>query len=410
MPSLYDTRLLALIVLASSITSIVFGTPAELITSGQTVTLQAPIGDYLYQWSAEVDGSAIAQGSSQSFTFTAPVIPEGSEKKTITMQMLIRTAEGGCVNQTTALLDVYSLPACGIAGPSRPSPEEKATYNYSGGSSGDLKYEWSVDGATISGQGASVTVDWSKYSAQEHTLGLKLTRDYSNEVPGATNPTRTAECTYPVALISHPELTVTKQASSSTVEVGDTITYTYNVTNTGDVTISSIRLVDDKLGNIVLATSSLAPGQIIAVTASYTTKGSDLPGPLLNNATARGIDDKNNPVTVEARASVDLALASDPGCLIDGTGTLCQEKREEYMASVAEDGQYSYSYSWKMDGSSIGIGKSIELHGNNYSPGIHALELTVSTTYQGRSLGTKTCSKEVKVIAQPSANFTIKVL
>ena len=77
----------------------------DLITSGQSVTLQAPSGDYLYQWAADVDGSTIAQGSEQSFTFTAPTIADGNDIKTIKLFLLIRTIEGGCVNQTTAFLN-----------------------------------------------------------------------------------------------------------------------------------------------------------------------------------------------------------------------------------------------------------------------------------------------------------------
>jgi hypothetical protein len=180
------------------------------------------------------------------------------------------------------------------------------------------------------------------------------------------------------------------------------------VKNTGDVSVSNLVLSDDKLGSITISPTSLSPGQTATGTASHTVVEADLPGPLVNNATARGIDTSSNPVTNETRASVDLA--SEPGCIIDGSSTLCQEKKEVYISSASEDSRYTYIYSWKVDGSITGTGKSLVLDGSDYSLGTHALELTVSRSYQGRSVGDKTCSKEIKVISTPSAEFTMRVV
>jgi len=323
-----------------SITCIASGATSELITSGQSVTLQAPSGDYIYQWSAEVDGSTIAQGSSQTFAFTAPVIPNGTDKKTVTVFMLIRSIEGGCVNQTTVSLDVYGLPACGISGPVNPSPESKATYKYSGGSTGDLKYEWSVDGTKLSDTGDSVTVDWSAHPGQGHTVGLKLTRDYGKEVPGATNPTRTIECTYPVSLTSHPSITLSKKASASTAVVGDSVTYTYNVTNTGDVTLSGLRLSDDKLGDIALPVNSLEPGKSTVVTANYIVKSSDLPGPLTNTAAARGTDSQGEEAG-PSTASASVALSYNASLNLTKTAS---------KASASTGDSVTYTYTVKNTG------------------------------------------------------------
>jgi hypothetical protein len=323
-----------------SITCIASGATSELITSGQSVTLQAPSGDYIYQWSAEVDGSTIAQGSSQTFAFTAPVIPNGTDKKTVTVFMLIRSIEGGCVNQTTVSLDVYGLPACGISGPVNPSPESKATYKYSGGSTGDLKYEWSVDGTKLSDTGDSVTVDWSAHPGQGHTVGLKLTRDYGKDVPGATNPTRTIECTYPVSLTSHPSITLSKKASASTAVVGDSVTYTYNVTNTGDVTLSGLRLSDDKLGDIALPVNSLEPGKSTVVTANYIVKSSDLPGPLTNTAAARGTDSQGEEAG-PSTASASVALSYNASLNLTKTAS---------KASASTGDSVTYTYTVKNTG------------------------------------------------------------
>lgn len=103
------------------------------------------------------------------------------------------------------------------------------------------------------------------------------------------------------------ELSISKSADLTSAAVGDTITYTYTITNTDNVTIENISLVDDKIGTIDLGgQTSLGAGENIAATATYTVIEADLPGPLVNVATVSGTDTNDNPVTDSAVASVDL--------------------------------------------------------------------------------------------------------
>lgn len=101
-------------------------------------------------------------------------------------------------------------------------------------------------------------------------------------------------------------VSVVKEANVTTANVGDTVTYTYRVTNTGGGTLSDITLVDDKLGAIPLGTTTLGPGESITVTANYTVQTADLPGPVVNVATATGNDSAGNTVTDEAQETVDI--------------------------------------------------------------------------------------------------------
>ena len=91
----------------------------QLVTSEQTVTLQAPSGDYFYQWTAETGGAIIGQGSTQSFSFKAPLVTQDEGSKAVTISLFIRTRAGGCVNHTSTTINVYSLPVCGISGPAQ---------------------------------------------------------------------------------------------------------------------------------------------------------------------------------------------------------------------------------------------------------------------------------------------------
>ena len=85
-------------------------------------------------------------------------------------------------------------------------------------------------------------------------------------------------------------------------EVGETIVYTFAVTNTGNVTVTGVTIADP-LPGLVLAggpIASLAPGAVDAttITGVYTLTQADLnAGQVVNQATASGSDPTGNPVT-----------------------------------------------------------------------------------------------------------------
>jgi uncharacterized repeat protein (TIGR01451 family) len=119
-------------------------------------------------------------------------------------------------------------------------------------------------------------------------------------------PTDIAICEFRnVALI--PGLAVDKVADIQIAQVGETVTYTYTVTNTGNVIIDNLTLTDDILGPVTLAATTLAPGATTTGTATYVVTAADLAGPITNIATASGTDPNGVPITATDTASVDLA-------------------------------------------------------------------------------------------------------
>ena len=103
------------------------------------------------------------------------------------------------------------------------------------------------------------------------------------------------------------ELSISKSAGPTSAAVGDNITYTYTIVNNTDNITDNITLVDDKLGKIDLGTQpSLGASENITVTATYTVKETDLPGPLVNIATVSGTDPDGNTITDNVTASVKL--------------------------------------------------------------------------------------------------------
>jgi len=162
---------------------------------------------------------------------------------------------------------------------------------------------------TSLGQGDNVT------ATAEHTVVI-------GDFPGPVTNTATTTGTDPLGntVADNATAEVTLNAYTASIKVIKTaapnpaspheiITYTYVITNTGNVTISNLSLEDDMLGEINLdEVTSLSPGENIAATATYTVTIDDLPGPIVNIATARGEDPLGTVITDNASASVSLTI------------------------------------------------------------------------------------------------------
>ncbi len=96
--------------------------------------------------------------------------------------------------------------------------------------------------------------------------------------------------TVPLAQSSGLEL-VKAAAESMFSAAGDTLHYTYTITNTGNVTLDGpFTVTDSKIASVSCpATATLAPGDSIVCTATYTVTADDVTaGEVVNTATARG--------------------------------------------------------------------------------------------------------------------------
>ncbi|MCO6458737.1 MAG: DUF11 domain-containing protein, partial [Pirellulaceae bacterium] len=78
---------------------------------------------------------------------------------------------------------------------------------------------------------------------------------------------------------------------SGTVTVGDTLTYSFLVTNTGNVTLTNVQVVDPLAGGLVtLSTTTLVPGQTAIGTTNYQVTPEDASiGVVVNLAVASGL-------------------------------------------------------------------------------------------------------------------------
>jgi uncharacterized repeat protein (TIGR01451 family) len=122
--------------------------------------------------------------------------------------------------------------------------------------------------------------------------------------------------TAPITIAAVPDIAVGVTPDVSSAEVGDTITYTYRITNTGNITLTAVSAVDDMLGTIDVS-STLAMGEWAEATAVYTPTEDDLPGPITNTVAVTGTwsyDSDTGEVSDEASATV--AVTSSPAIAV----------------------------------------------------------------------------------------------
>ncbi len=153
--------------------------------------------------------------------------------------------------------------------------------------------------------------------------------------PDGTVLTPTDTVTVPA--VGTSSLTLDKAASAiadtdgnTKTDVGDTITYTFQVTNSGTETLSSVTLTDTKLGlnGVACGTGALLPGQTRSCTAvAYRLTQADVDNGVVNNsATVRALDPRSNPVTASDDTSTGVAeapgltLTKTAGTIVDGNG------------------------------------------------------------------------------------------
>ena len=117
-----------------------------------------------------------------------------------------------------------------------------------------------------------------------------------------------------IVTVQQPEIIIAKQANTPTANVDDAIFYTYTITNTGDVALSQVNAVVDRLGLLFAEPTTLAVGQMISQTLTYTIVEADLPGPLVNTVVISGTDSLGN-VAVDSDFAV-VTLTNQPDIVV----------------------------------------------------------------------------------------------
>ncbi len=146
--------------------------------------------------------------------------------------------------------------------------------------------------------------------------------------------------TVTVTATQSPQLTITKSASPTTVTAaGQTVTYTFSVVNTGNVTLTSVGVTDvptapagmvsatceslsSPSGTCSGATTTLVPGQIATFTGTYDVSQADIDhGSIVDHAIAQGTTPSSGTVTSPASNTVTVTATQSARLSIDKSAT-----------------------------------------------------------------------------------------
>ncbi|WP_157876206.1 DUF7507 domain-containing protein [Peterkaempfera griseoplana] len=120
-----------------------------------------------------------------------------------------------------------------------------------------------------------------------------------------------AEATLPVA--GAPRITLRKRADGSgPFAPGDTVSYSYLVTNEGDTELTGVQVIDDHVAPVTCDVTTLAPGRSTLCHGTYTVRKSDArEGRVTNRAEAAAVDIRGNTV-VSPLAEVTVRVEECP--------------------------------------------------------------------------------------------------
>lgn len=149
--------------------------------------------------------------------------------------------------------------------------------------SGDANSNGQLDSTEIWTYTATTTL-----TTEEKTITNTATTTATDAIDGIKIVTATAKET---VKIIHPSILVEKSASSYSIERGESVTYTYTVTNTGDIQLTDIQLTDDKVTPMYQGGDTDSDDILnLTETWTYTATSSPLTHTVTNTATVQGTD------------------------------------------------------------------------------------------------------------------------
>ncbi|WP_073141131.1 DUF7507 domain-containing protein [Litoreibacter ascidiaceicola] len=135
---------------------------------------------------------------------------------------------------------------------------------------------------------ASYTLTQAEIDAGEVVNTASASFPFNDGSGVQTITSDTATATTPIA--ENLQFTFAKTGPASFINVSEVLSYSFDIENTGNVTMTSFLLTDDLISNASCPVSSLAPSASTTCTGSYTVTQTDVDaGTVLNSASVTGL-------------------------------------------------------------------------------------------------------------------------
>ncbi|OAN38065.1 beta strand repeat-containing protein [Microbacterium sp. H83] len=181
------------------------------------------------------------------------------------------------------------------------------------------------------GQAATATAFYTITQADVDAGSVRNTATATARTPAGTSVSGSSPQVTVPTIASAPGLTTTKSGSvtQGAGGVGSTVTYTFTARNSGNTTLTNVAITDPLPGLSALAytwpgvAGTLAPGQSVTATATYTVTQADVDaGAVRNTATGTARTPAGATLTVPTSQSVVSTAASAPAVTLTKTGAL----------------------------------------------------------------------------------------
>jgi uncharacterized repeat protein (TIGR01451 family) len=290
-------------------------------TPGSTVRVLGAGGTPVSGTGAATVASNGIWSTTGNFTASAPAI----------QHLTVEQRAGGSVQGTAALtMDLPApAPAFAITSPDNGAAVASRTVAISGtGSPGSIVRVLGAGGTPVPGTGATTVAadgSWATSATFGATAPVtqRLTADESTG--GAPDGTASVTIMLPSPVPSTPAISVTISTSPGSFSAaGQAMAYRYLVTNTGNVTLSSVGVTDTKVaaGQLSCPSSVITPGAGETCTDSYTTTQVDVDaGSVESTATATGTPPTGPPVTSPPFPVTVPGPPSDPAITLSGSAS-----------------------------------------------------------------------------------------
>ncbi|WP_370532080.1 beta strand repeat-containing protein, partial [Clavibacter sp. VKM Ac-2872] len=203
------------------------------------------------------------------------------------------------------------------------------------------------DAAASLAPGASVTCTASYVATQADVDAGSITNTATaTGTPPSGDPVTSDPSSAVVTAGAAPGLTMVKSANPTAVsKVGDTITYSFLFTNTGNTTLTNITVNETAFSGtgtpsaVAYPTRTLAPGESTTATATYVVTQADVDaGKVDNSATGAGTPPGDTPVVVTPPSDVTVPIDPAPGL------TMVKSANPTTVSKVGDTITYSFLF------------------------------------------------------------------
>ena len=188
--------------------------------------------------------------------------------------------------------------------------------------------------------GATTTCSADYLVTQEDVDAGQILNQATVTAEPPLGPPVTGEGEETTPIEQNPSVAVSKNSPAAVMTLGATVTYTFAVLNTGDVTLSDIVVTDSIVGLVTCAETVLAPGISTSCGGDYVVTQADIDAGNRNNvATVAGTPPLGDPVT--GIDEIDTAIPQTAGLSVDkqsSAATLILDDEIEFTFDVQNIG------------------------------------------------------------------------